>query len=188
MLIPRSIDNALMGLDLDDWLPEPHVRTRHRRPARASADSLWHAAETVRVRDAPALGRVVRWRIPGTAPEIPFRDLLRRYPFTVLAEGDRWSVSGLCGRIWTLQRDYPRLAGADDFDAWDEPGTVRAVLAHWIEAGRDGRPALVSESRVKAVDRRARVRLRALWTVVGQFERLIGAEALRAAARRAERD
>src|SRR5947209_8563583 len=158
-----------MGLDpvdLDRWLPEPQVRTRQRRRAHANPEALWHAAETVRVRDAPALGRVVRWRIPGTSPDIAFRDLFRQYPFTVLAEGDGWSISGLCGRIWTIKRDYPRIAGPDEFCAWREPGTVRVVLANWVESGSDGVAVIVSESRVKPVDRRASIRLRALWTVV----------------------
>src|SRR5947209_1939115 len=175
MLIPRSIDNArvrLEPLDLDAWLPDPQVRTRHRRRAAARPEDLWHAAETVRVRDAPALGRAVRWRIPGTSAETPFRELFRQYPFTVLAEGDGWSVSGLCGRIWTLKRDYPRLDGRDDFCSWHEPGTVRVVIANWVEPAANGDAALVSESRVKPVDRGAGVRLRALWAVVGGFERL----------------
>lgn len=176
-----------MEVDLDAWLPHPQVRTRHRHAAQAGADRLWHAAELVRVCDAPALGRVVRWRIPGTPRDLPFRELFRRYPFAVLAEGEHWSVSGLCGRVWTLRRDYPRIEGAEDFLAWDEPDTVRVLFAHWIERDGDGRTAIVSESRVEPTDRRARVRLRALWAVVGRFERLIGGEALRLAARRAER-
>ena len=132
------------------------------------------------------LGRVVRWRIPGTPPDLPFRDVFRRYPFTVLAEGEGWTASGLCGRIWTIQRDYPRIESAEDFLAWDVPGTVRVLFANWVEPAGDGRAALVSESRVKPVDRRASIRLRALWGVMGRFERLIGGEALRVAARRAE--
>ena len=84
-----------MALDLDEWLPDPQVRTFHRRSAHAPADDLWHAAETVQVCEAPSLGRVVRWRIPDTPRDIPFRDVFRRYPFAVLDEGERWSVSGL---------------------------------------------------------------------------------------------
>lgn len=174
-------------MSLDDWLPAPQVRTRHRRVARVPADRLWRAAEEVRLRDAPVLGRVVRWRIPGTPADLPYRDLFRRYPFTVLDEGPHWSVSGLCGRVWTLQRDYPSLDGPGDFLAWDEPCTVRVLFAHWLEEDGDGATALVSESRVKPVDRRARMRLAALWTVVGRFERLIGGEVLRVAVQRAER-
>jgi hypothetical protein len=175
-----------VDLSLDDWLPDPQVRTRHERTAKATPDGLWRAAETVQVCDAPMLGRIVRWRIPGTPRDMPFRDLFARYPFTVLAEGERWTASGLCGRIWTLQRDYPRIDSPEDFLAWDRPGTVRVLFAHWIEPASDGQAAIVSESRVEAVDRRAGLRLRALWTLIGRFERLIGAEALGVAANRAE--
>jgi hypothetical protein len=182
--VSRSMSTAP---DLDRWLAEPQIRARHRRSARAAPDRLWNEAERVRVGDAPLLGRAVRWRIPGTRSETAFRELFRRYPFAVLAEGDRWSVSGLCGRIWTLRRDYPRIDGPDSFSAWSEPGTVKVVIAHWIETDGDGAAAIVSESRVEPIDRRASLRLRALWAVVGRFERLVGGEALKVAANRAER-
>ncbi|MGA8217334.1 MAG: hypothetical protein WB771_02120 [Solirubrobacterales bacterium] len=175
-----------MGPDLDPWLPDPQVRTRHRQSAEVDADRLWDAAQTIRLRDAPRLGRAVRWRIPGTSSELSFRDLFRQYPFAVIAEGSRWSVSGMCGRIWTLRRDYPRIEGAQDFTAWQEPGTVRVLLAHWIEGDGRGQSSLVSETRIKPVDSQAGVRLRAMWVLVGHFERLIGGEVLRNAARSAE--
>jgi hypothetical protein len=175
-----------INFDLDAWLPEPQVRTRHQRSAHAGADELWRAAGDLRIGDAPVFGKAVRWRIPGTAPELTFRNLLRRYPFVVIGEGERWSVSGLCGRIWTLQRDYPRLAGAEGFLAWNEPGTVRVLLAHWTQPDGDGRSALVSEARIAPTDRLAAIRLRALWLIVGRFDRFIAGEVLRNAARAAE--
>ena len=107
-------------------------------------------------------------------------------PFTVLAEGHGWSVSGLVGGIWTLRRDYPPLDGAAAFSDWSAPGTVRVLFAHWVEAGDDGGSAIVSEARVAPVDRSATLSLRALWTVVGPWERLIGGEALARAVRQAE--
>jgi hypothetical protein len=175
-----------MHPDLDSWLPDPQVRTLHRRSAKADADRLWDAAEAVRLRDTPALGRAVRWRIPDTPADRSYRDLFREYPFTTLAEGTRWSVSGLCGRIWTFRRDYPRIEGAEDFLAWHRRGTVRVLLAHWIEPDGPSQNALVSETRIKPVDGQARIRIRALWLVVGRFERLIDGEALRVATQRAE--
>ena len=170
---------------LDRWLAQPQVRTRHRRRASVAAERLWHAAESVRVADAPAFGRVLRWRIPGTPAELAYRDVLRRYPFVVLAEDDGWSVSGLCGVIWSIRRDYPRLEGPEEFDAWERPGTVRVAIAHWVEPDGAG-SAIVSESRIEPVDRAARVRTRLLWASVGQFQRLIGGEVLSAAVRAAE--
>lgn len=171
--------------DLDAWLPQPVVRTRHRREAAAAPEALWSAAEAVRLRDTRSLGHMVRWRIPGVSPDTAFRDLFRTYPFCVLDEGEGWSVSGLVGRIWTLERDYPRLDGPEAFRAWATPGTVRVLMANWVEDAAASRSALVSEARVAPTNRRAEVRLRALWAVVGGFERLIGGEALGLAARRA---
>ena len=91
----------------------------------------------------------------------------------MLDEGERHLLAGLCGRIWTLARDYPRLDGPEAFASWDEPGTVRVLFGHWVEPA-DGGSALVSEARVQPVDRTASLRLRALWKVIGPFEKLVG--------------
>ena len=173
--------------ELDEWIGAPAVRSRHRRRAAAPAAALWAAAHEVRLSETRTLGRLVRWRIPGTPPGRTFRELLAEYPFVVLAEGERWSVSGLCGRIWTLSRDYPRLDGPDAFRGWDEPGTVRVLFGHWVEDDGAGGSMIFSEARVEPVDRAAEVRLRSLWMLIGMFERLIGAESLERAVARAER-
>src|SRR4051812_48508605 len=139
---------------LDDWLPSAAVCTRHRRSAAAAPDALWDAAVGVRLSDTRRPGRLVRWRIPDLPPDLTYHELFRAYPFCVLDEGEGWLVSGLCGRIWTLSRDYPVLSGASDFAAWDEPGTVRVAFAHWVEPDGDGHAELWSEARVEPVDAR----------------------------------
>jgi hypothetical protein len=166
---------------MDAWLGAPQVRTLHRRGADASPEDLWDAASRVRLADTRRLGRLVRWRIPGLEDGLTYHDLFRDYPFTVLEEGDDHLLSGLCGRIWTLARDYPRLDGPDDFAGWHERGTVRVLFGHWVRETERG-AELVSEARVEPTDRVASMRLRALWTVVGPFERLVGAEPLALAA------
>jgi hypothetical protein len=168
-------------LRLDGWLPDPAVRTQHRRTSPLGAEELWSAALKVRLCDTRALGRLIRWRIPGTPPDRSFGELFRSYPFIVLEEGPRHLVSGLCGRIWTLSRDYPVLADREGFRAWDEHGTARVLLAHWASQREEGDAELVSEARVQPVDRAAALRLRALWAAVGPFERLVGSEGLNAA-------
>jgi hypothetical protein len=172
---------------LDAWLADPAVRTRHSRPSPLAPGELWQAAAQVRLEDTRRLGRLVRWRIPGLPRGLTYDRLFRAYPFTVIEEGERFLLAGLCGRIWTLSRDYPRLAGPEEFAAWDQPGTVRVLFGHWVEAAADGSSSLVSEARVAPVDRTAALRLRALWTVVGPFERLVGAEAIAAATGRSSR-
>jgi hypothetical protein len=171
---------------LDAWLPAATIRTQHRRISTAPPNRLWESARAVRLCDTRTLGRLVRWRIPGTDARTTFDQLLRVYPFTPLEEGEHLIVSGLCGRIWTLARDYPRLGAPAAFRDWREPGTVRVLIAHWLEPLTDGRTKIVSEARVAAVDRTAALRLRALWVVVGPFDHLVGAEGLNVAVRRAE--
>ena len=171
--------------DLDAWLHDAAVRTHHRRSAAAAPDVLWRAAREIRLADTRALGRLVRWRIPGTPAGQTYDQLFRSYPFTILEEGERHLVSGLCGRIWTLQRDYPVLAGPDAFRAWDEPATVRVLFAHWVTPDGDAAAALCSEARVAPVDRVSELRLKALWAVIGRFEPLVATEPLGLAARRA---
>jgi hypothetical protein len=171
---------------LDAWLPEPAVRTHHRRTAATDPDRLWGAANDLHLSDTRTLGRLIRWRIPGLDGGLTYGELFRAYPFTVLDEGERHLVAGLCGHIWTLARDYPRLSGPEDFARWAEPGTVRVLFGHWVET-EDARATLVSEARVAPVDPHAGRRLRALWRLVGPFERLVGHEAVATAARASER-
>ena len=149
---------------LNDWLPDATVRTGHRRSANAGPDALWKAATGIRLGETRRLGRLVGWRIPGVKPSQTYAELFREYPFTVLDESEHGLVSGLVGRIWTLARDYPALEGPDAGDGAE----------------------VCSEARVEPVDTVARLRLKAIWTVVGPFERLVGAEPLALAVRRAE--
>jgi len=177
---------TLHDADLDAWVPDPQVCTRHRRESAADPGALWSAARGVRLSDTGTIGHLVRWRIPGVPADQSFGGLLAEEPFIVLAEGEHWSISGLCGRIWTLARDYPRLDGPEAFRSWSEPRTVRVMMAHWVQQGGHGRNAIVSESRIAPTDRVAAARLRALWLALGPFERLIGAEPLTLAVKRAE--
>ncbi|MEA2231381.1 MAG: hypothetical protein QOD83_1197 [Solirubrobacteraceae bacterium] len=178
---------ALTSSDLDAWLPDPEIRTRHRRCSDADPDTLWAAAGRVRLDETGTIGTLVRWRIPGVRADQTFHELLASDPFTVLEEGERYSISGLVGRIWTLARDYPRLDTPETFRSWNAPRTVRVLFAHWVEHGPGARTTLVSEARVQPTDRVAALRLRSLWLVVGPFERLIGAEPLALAAAGAQR-
>jgi hypothetical protein len=173
---------------LDTWLDAPQVRTHHSRRSGAPPDALWDAASRVRLSDTRTLGRLVRWRIPGLDAGLSYHELFRDDPFTVLEEDEGRLLSGLCGKIWTLARDYPRLSGAEAFAAWDEPGTVRVLFAHWVAPDGEGGTELISEARVQPTDRIAALRLRALWSVIAPFERLVGAEPLALAVRAAERD
>ncbi len=174
--------------DLDHWLPKPSIRVTHRRESSAPADRLWEAARTVRLSDTRLLGRVVRWRIPGLAPDISFDQLFRAPPFLVLDEDEGHAlVSGLVGRIWTLRRDYPRLDDPEEFLQWSTGGTARVLFATWIEPGPSERTALRAEVRVESIGPQGRVGVAAVRPLVGAFGNLIGSDGIEAAVRLAER-
>jgi hypothetical protein len=170
--------------NLDDWLPNPSIRVSHRRRTEAPPDRLWEAAQTVRLRDARRLGRLVRWRIPGLTADLTFDKMFRNPPFIVLDETPgRLLVSGLVGRIWTLRRDYPELEDPEEFRTWQTSGTARVLFANWIE---DGPTEIHAEARVEAIGAQGRVGVAAVRPLVRAFGSLIGSDGIEVAARRAE--
>ncbi len=178
-----------MRPDLEHWLPRPGLRVSHRLETSAPADLLWDAARSVRLQDTAMLGRLIRWRIPGTRGDISFAELFENPPFIVLETGtDLALVSGLVGRIWTLRRDYPRLAHPEEFSRWDKRGTARVMFANWIEPAVDGRSALVSETRVEALGGQGRVGVATVRPLVSTFHGLVGSDGIAAAISRAERE
>jgi hypothetical protein len=172
--------------DLDRWLRAPARRASHRRVSRAAADELWRAAMVVRLRECRLLGRLVRARLGATDPGLTFDALFRAAPFVLLDEGPTWSLSGVCGRIWSPRAELARVRDAQAFADWDEPGTARALFAHWAEPLAGGGAAICSEVRVDAVDRRAALRLRTIEPLIVAFQSLIGVEPLSIAVRRAD--
>jgi hypothetical protein len=171
--------------DLDSWLEEPVVRIHHRREANVDPAALWAAAQSIRLADTRALGRLVRMRIPGVSSGAAFDELFRSPPFTVLHTDDGALVSGLVGRIWTLRRDYPALAAPDEFRHWAARGTARVLFATWVEPVSPDVTALVSETRVAAVDRRARLGLATIKPLIASSQNLIGREGIEIAIKRA---
>jgi hypothetical protein len=176
-----------MKPDLDDWLPEASLRVVQRRTSHAAPERLWEAARTVPLSETGRLGRLIRWRIPGTPAEIPFGEMFTRPPFLVLQEHEHGLVSGLVGRIWTLRRDYPKLDSPESFREWSARGTARVAFGHWVEASDDGGSALVSDARVEPIGLQGAIGVRAVRPLVRAFGGLVGSEGLQAAVRRAER-
>ena len=175
-----------MKPDLDTWLPDPLVHVHHRRRSAVAPVALWAAAQSVRLADTRALGRLIRLRIPGLSGTDRYDEMFRASPFNVLYEDDGALVSGLVGRIWTLRRDYPDLGEPDEFRRWSARGTVRVMFANWVEPDASGGSVLVNETRVDAIDRGARLGLATLRPLITGSHSLIGREGLELAVRRAE--
>lgn len=181
-----AVNDRRVAPELDGWLADPGLRVTHERTSTASPDRVWEAAREVRLGETGLLGRLVRWRIPGTDPRLSFLELFRTAPFLVLDEEPHALVSGLVGRIWTLRRDYPRLGDADEFRSWSNRGTAKVVFAHWVTPAQDGGSVLASEVRVEAIGRRGWLGVRTVQPLVNRFGPLVGSHGLAAAVRRAE--
>jgi hypothetical protein len=182
----QSPQGGSAGPDLDRWLSAPARRTSHRRVSRAGAEELWRAAMGVRLRDCRLLGRLVRARLGVADATLTFEALFRGAPFVVLDEGPTWSLSGVCGRIWSPRAELATLRDPQAFRDWDEAGTARALFAHWAQPLGAGGAMICSEVRVSATDRRAALRLRTIEPLIVAFQSLIGVEPLSLAVRRAD--
>ena len=148
------------------------VRTHHRRARRRPPTSCGRRRAALRLSDTRPLGRLVRWRIPGVGGDQTFDELFRAYPFTLLDEGDEPARSpGCAGGSGRSPRDYPRSPGPTTFAPGTSAGRCGCCSRTGPRRARTAASELVSEARVEPVDRAAALRLRALWTVIGPFER-----------------
>ena len=176
-----------MRPDLDYWLDRPAVRIRHSRETAAEPEALWAAAQAVRFSDTRRLGRLLRLRIPGLPADMAYDELFRTPPFIVLCEDDHALLAGIVGRIWTLRRDYPILGAPEDFRHWSARGTARVLFANWVEPAGAGMTKLISETRVSAGDRLAKLGLAAVRPLIVASHQLIGNEGLERAVAAAQR-
>lgn len=172
---------------VQDWLPGCHARLHLARTSTATPGELWEAAQTVRLRDAPRLARLIRWRLGKHAPgpDTTFEEFFRTGIFMLLEEGERLSISGVAGKIWAPSGDYAQFETAGEYREYRRRGTAKAVLKiHVCEHERGSQ--IVVEARFWCADRRTRLIFRPFWAVVHPFARLIYSEGFAVAVRRAE--
>jgi hypothetical protein len=176
-----------MTASLDDWLPEHQIRLRHARTSRVPPERLWEAALELRLAETPTMRRLVRWRLGSHAPDADatYRELFRSGIFMLLEEGERFSVSGVAGRIWAPSGEYARFQTPAEYRDHDRPGTAKVVVLTEVRAHERG-SEIVSESRIHVQGRRTRVLFRGFWPVVRPLTRVVPNEVLAAAVRRAE--
>jgi len=172
---------------LETWLPDYHVRTVQRRLSRATPGDLWRAAARTRIRDTRVLRPVIGARLGPHAPpaETTFRELFRTDIFTLLEEGDRYSISGVAGCLWAPRGEFARFESAADYRQYEDPGRAKAAVMTLVREHERG-SEIVAEIRVWCTDRRAEMRFRSVWLLVAPFMRFVRLDLLRTVARRAE--
>jgi hypothetical protein len=160
----------------------------NRRASRATADELWEAAEHTRLRDTRVLRPIIGARLGPHAPpaDTTFRELFRTDIFTLLEEGERYSISGVAGCLWAPRGEYAHFESAADYRQYEKPGRAKAAVLTEVREHSRG-SEIVTEIRVWCTDRRAEVRFRSVWMLVAPFMRFVRMDLLRTVARRAER-
>jgi hypothetical protein len=172
---------------LDTWLPDYHVRTLQRRVSRAAPDRLWEAATQTRIRDTRVLRPLIGARLGPHAPpaSTTFRELFRSGIFTLLEEGDHYSISGVAGCLWSPRGEYARFESAADYKEYEPAGRAKGAVMTLVREHERG-AEIVTEIRVWCTDRGAWLRFRPVWLLVAPFMRFVRLELLRAVVRRAE--
>jgi hypothetical protein len=177
---------------LDDLLPAPHFRERHRRRIAAPPDAVWAALHEVRLADS-ALARVLMnlRALPlrlnsGHHPRLVAGRFLEDGPLSFTAEPERIVVGGGLLQPWKLRggKKAPQLNGRA-LRAFNEPGWVKCAIDFVLEPHEDG-TTLRTETRVRATDRRTWLRFAPYWFLIRPGSGLVRRGLLRAVARRAE--
>jgi hypothetical protein len=163
------------------------MRVVSRRVSSAEPDALWRAAGRTRIRDTRVLRPLIGARLGPNAPSgnTTFRRLFRTGIFTLLEEGDHYSISGVAGCLWSPRGDYAHFGSAADYRQYDRPGRAKAAVMTLVREHHRG-SEIVTEIRVWCTDRSAEMRFRPVWMVVAPFMRFVRMELLRSVARRAE--
>lgn len=172
---------------VQDWLPGCHARLHHARVSTASPDELWEAATAVRLRDAPRLGQLIRWRLGRHAPSpgMTFEEFFRTGIFMLLEEGERLCISGVAGKIWAPSGEYAQFETAGEYREYGARGTAKVVLKTEVREHERG-SQIVSEARIWCSDRRTQMVFRPFWAVVKPFARFIYSEGFAVAVKHAE--
>lgn len=142
----------------------------------------------MQVRETRTLRPIIGWRLGRYAPPLDAElgDVLATHPFVLLAEQGMATVSGLVGKLWALGDTFVCFDRPETFAGWREPGYCKVAVHHEVLPDENG-SEIRSEVRIWCTNRRAQLRFRPYWAVVGPFSRFIGSELLSAGTRRAER-
>ncbi len=163
---------------LDVLFPRFDVRLRRRVAMRSPPEEAVAAVLAAPAAPTSLVGLLFRLRGMPTGTTV--RRLFESLGLEVVSETPREVLLAAAGRPWTPAGRIGPLAEAG-------PGDVRIAFAVRAVATSDG--SLVEcETRVEAVDPRARRRFRLYWLVVGPFAGWIRVQWLRAAARGRSRD
>ena len=163
---------------IDDWLPEFDVAERHDVALPIDPE---HALELA-LRTPATPDKIVR-ALYSARGMVAHGEAIERFfaahRFVVLAQTRTEWVAGAVGAVWRPRGGLVRLGDADAWRAATVPGTIKAAVDFRAERIPGG-SRLTTETRVKAMDDRARRAFRLYWLAIAPFSALIRRRWLRA--------
>ena len=168
---------------IDDWLPEFDVGERHDIAVAVTPERALQLALSTPV----ASDRIVHALVTARGMAARGETIERFFPahrFVVLARTPTEWVVGAVGAVWRPRGGLVPLGDATAWRAARVPGTIKAAADFRAERIPGG-SRLTTETRVKAIDERARRAFGLYWLAIGPFSALIRRRWLRAIQRAA---
>jgi hypothetical protein len=168
---------------IDEWLPRFHIGERHDVALPVAPERALGLALSTPV----ASDRIVRALVSARGMVARTETIERFFPahrFVVLASTPTEWVVGAVGAVWRPRGGLVPLGDAVAWRAAAVPGTIKAAAGFRAERIPGG-SRLITETRVLAVDERARRAFRLYWLAIGPFSALIRRHWLRAIQRAA---
>jgi len=156
---------------IDDWLPEFDVGELHDVAVPLEPDLALELA----LGTPAAPDRIVRALIKArgmVARDETIEGFFAAHRFVVLDRSSTEWVAGAVGAVWRPRGGLVRLDDAEAWRATNIPGTIKGAVDFRAERIPGG-SRLTTETRVKAVDDRARRAFRFYWLAIGPFSALI---------------
>lgn len=180
---------------VDRYLPAWDFREEHERLIEAFPSQVRGALLAITPMELPLSGVMLALRL---APAIlatrrlplglrrPWIDMLLDFGFVELASQEDEIVFGAIGQFWRVREELVAITDAEAFVGFDEPRFAKGVInLRIVDEGDFTR--LTTETRVQAVDARARRSFRPYWVPVRAVGGLMRMEMLRAVDRRVKR-
>jgi len=178
---------------LDHIVPAPDFQERHSLWVDASPERVLAAARAATPAEMPIVRPLFALRSLGSkrglpaVGDAPLLDQLLRFGFSSLGEEPGREVAlGVIDQAWKLSGgETVKVAGAEEFRAFDRPGFIKAAANLRVTPERGG-TLLETQTRVVATDPVSLRKFGRYWRVIRPGSGLIRRSWLRAAKRRAE--
>jgi hypothetical protein len=168
----------------NDFLPSFEFSERHEGNVDAPASRVFAVIPTLTATDDPIVRallaiREAPARLTGKISSRPFG----MHRFTLLAQDENEMVFGLCGRFWKADFAIAPIPDGAAFKNFNETGVPKLVMSFRMRETDQGRPRLVTETRVHCPDPQAKRAFTPYWLAIRAASGLIRRRMLSTVAR-----